>query len=192
MDGTFSFQSERIALRAFEPADVPALYTYLNHPDLAGRRYIPWGFPGEIPLSRKQVEGIIEEWGKKEDGFILAVVLQESQELIGHAGCEWEWDPLTPSVSLVVAPGYQRQGYGSQVLRILLDYLFGHSPAHSLSGWMGDWNRAARQFAEKHGFQESGIWRRDGLRNGAYYDGIQVDILRSEWLARERGLSHGA
>jgi RimJ/RimL family protein N-acetyltransferase len=93
---------------------------------------------------------------------------------------------------VVIAPQYQRHGYGSGVLHILLDYLFGQSPAHSLSGWMGDWNQAARGFAKKHGFQESGVWRRDGLRDGAYYDGIQVDILRSEWLARKGGASGGA
>ena len=192
MDETFSFQSGRVALRAFEVGDISALHTYLNHPELAGRRYIPWGFPGEVPLSKKQVEGIFEEWSKKEDGFILAAILRDSQDLIGHVECEWEWDPRTPGVSVVIAPEHQRQGYGSEVLHILLNYLFGQSPAHNVSGWMGDWNQAARQFARKHGFQESGIWRRDGLRNGAYYDGIQVDILRSEWLAREGGISNGA
>jgi RimJ/RimL family protein N-acetyltransferase len=191
MDETFSFQSGRVALRAFEAQDVPALHTYLKHPELAGRRYIPWGFPGEVPLSQNQVEGVFEAWSKKEDGFVLAAILRDSQDLIGHAECEWEWDPRTPGVSVVIAPEHQRQGYGSEALQILLDYLFGQSPAHNVSGWMGDWNQAARQFARKHGFQESGIWRRDGLRNGAYYDGIQVDILRSEWLAREGGLSDG-
>jgi RimJ/RimL family protein N-acetyltransferase len=192
VDETFSFQSQRVALRAFEAEDVLALHTYLNHPELAGRRYIPWGFPGEIPLSKKQAEGIYEEWSEKEDGFVLAVVLRDSQDLIGHVECEWEWDPRTPSVSLVIAPEHQRQGHGSEVLQILLDYLFGQSPAHNVSGWMGDWNQAARQFAAKHGFQESGIWRRDSLRNGAYSNGIQVDILRSEWLAREEDINNGA
>jgi RimJ/RimL family protein N-acetyltransferase len=38
------FETDRLRLRAFEPEDLPALHTYLNYPEMIGRRYLPWRF----------------------------------------------------------------------------------------------------------------------------------------------------
>ena len=185
MSQSYHFQSQRVILRAFEPEDLSSLHTYLNHPDLLGRRYLPWGFPDDAPLSKKKLEAVLEKWGKEEDGFNLAVVLQDTQKVIGHAGCDWGWDLHCPDMTLVIDPVHQRQGYGSEVLHILLNYLYEQTPAHNVSVWMADWNHPARQFAEKYGFRECGQWRRAGLRGGAFFDMVQMDILRAEWLARK-------
>ncbi len=181
---SFSFRNETIALRAFEPEDVPALQAYLNHPDLVGRRYIPWAFPEIFPLSRKQVEGVYNRWAEEENETHLAVVSRQSQELIGHAEADWGWDPHCPSVSLVIAPDHQRQGYGSAVINLLLRYLYETTPAHNVSCWVTDWNEPGRRFLRVHGFRESGRMRRAGIRQGRYFDVIIMDILRPEWEQR--------
>lgn len=181
MMADFAFQGEKIRLRAFEAEDIPALHATLNHPELAGRRYIPWGFPGDFPLSKQQVEAIHKKWAEEKKGIHLAVVLRGSLELIGHAECDWGWDPHCPQIALVIDPAHQGKGYGSEVLRTLVDYLFKNTPAHNINGWMAEWNQTALRFAAAHGFKESGRWRRDGIRDGKTYDGILVDILRPEW-----------
>ena len=181
MAAYFPFQGEQISLRAFEPDDVSALHAYLNHPELAGRRYIPWGLPAEFPLSKKQVESIYKKWSEEKKGVHLAVLLRGTLEMIGHAECDWGWDPHCPQVAVVIKPAHQRKGCGSEVLQTLVSYLFKNTTAHNINGWMAEWNRSARGFAEAHGFKESGRWRRDGIRDGKYYDGILVDILRPEW-----------
>jgi RimJ/RimL family protein N-acetyltransferase len=185
MKSGFSFQSEHMELRAFEPEDVAALHAYLNYPDLIGRRYIPWKFPGTLPLSKGQVEAIYQAWIKEEKAFNMAVVLREGGDLIGHAHCSWEWDPHCPGVSVVIAPAHQQQGFGSQVLALLLDYLFEMTPAHSVSGGMVSWNQPALQFALKNGFAQSGAFRRVGIRDGEYFDWVGMDLLRPEWQERK-------
>ena len=181
------FQGATVVLRPFEPDDVPALQTILNHPDLTGRRYIPWKFPDVAPLSRKQVEGIVQKWGEEAKEYHLAVLRRESGELIGHCECDWGWDPHCPSVSVVIAPEHQRQGFGSEVLDLLLRYLFENTPAHNISLWMDDWNEAARRFAARHGFSEIGGMRRVGMREGRYFDLVIADILRPEWGGEKNG-----
>jgi RimJ/RimL family protein N-acetyltransferase len=175
------FQTEQLKLRSFEADDTLALQAYLNHPKLNGRRYIPQSFPEVLPLSTRQVEAIIEKWGGEESEAHLAIVTSDKQELIGHASLAWGWDPHVPWISVVIARPYQRQGHGSQVLGLLLDYLFENTPAHNVSSWMAEWNKAARAFAKKNGFQENGRSRQEGLFEGKYYDDILVDILRPEW-----------
>jgi RimJ/RimL family protein N-acetyltransferase len=174
-------------LRPFEPGDAPALLSLLNQPDLVGRRGLPWGFNEELPLSQGQVEKILGKWIEDEESLHLAVVQRASQELIGHVELDRGWDPHAPSIWLLIAPLHQRRGYGSEALHLLLDYLFEYTPAYNVSMWAADWNQPALAFARKHGFQECGLWRRDGWRNGAYVDGIVFDILRPEWKARKEG-----
>lgn len=190
MSVSFLFQTERTYLRPFEPADLSALQTYLNHPELAGRRYIPWGFSEDLPLSAKQVEGIYNKWCEGENEFHLAVVSQDKQEVIGHTELDWGWDPHCPFVAVLIAPSHQRQGYGSEVLSLLMRHLFENTPAHNVHSWMADWNQAARRFAKEHGFLESGCSRHEGLRQGKYFDAILVDILRPEWQASQGGKRH--
>ncbi|MBT3390717.1 MAG: GNAT family N-acetyltransferase [Chloroflexi bacterium] len=179
------FHGERVYLRAFEPDDAPNLQRDLNRPELIGRRCIPWRFPAELPLSLKQAQAIIERWAEGENQFHLAVVLARDEKQIGHVNGEWGWDAHCPEIEIRIAPDYQRQGYGSEVMQLLLDYFFERTPAYNLGSGMADWNQAARKFAQKFGFTETGKMRRAGLRDGAYFDWIGVDILRPEWLAQK-------
>ena len=175
------FQTEQIKLRPVEPEDASALRAYLNHPKLGGRRYIPRGFPGDVPLSMIQVEEIIKQWGEEKREAHLGIELTDKHELVGHAEFEWSWDPMAPWISVVIARPFQRRGYGTQVAQLIMSYLFDNTPAHSISGWMADWNRAGRSFSQKLGFKESGRTRREGFREASYFDGILVDILRLEY-----------
>jgi len=185
------FQTEQIKLRPFEPEDLPALKAYLNHPKLGGRRYLPRGFPDDVPLSMSQVEALTKKWGEETREAHLGIELTDKNELIGHAEFEWSWDPMAPWMSIVIARPYQRQGHGTQVAQLIMEYLFENTPAFSISGWMASWNQAGRSFSEKLGFKESGRTRREGFREGAYYDGILVDILRPEYRS-QGGLNYAA
>jgi RimJ/RimL family protein N-acetyltransferase len=174
-------KTQDLYLRAFEPEDVPALHDYLSHPDLIGRRYILWKFSDVLPLSLKHAREIYDRWSDEEEEVHLAVVLHAGNVLIGHVEMDWSWDPHCPGVSLVISPLQQHKGYGSQVMPLLLRYLFANMPAHSISCWVAEWNQAARAFLRQHGFQESGRMRRAGIHQGACFDMLVADLLRSEW-----------
>jgi RimJ/RimL family protein N-acetyltransferase len=186
------FHGPLILLRPFEPGDTEALYACLNHPDLAGRRYIPWKFPDLFPLARHHVEGIISQWTEAERESHFAVVRRDTQEIIGHAELDWSWDPHAPSLAVVIAPAHQRRGYASEALGLLLRYFFEHTLAHNVSCWITDWNAPGREFAKRHGFKECGAFRRAGFRQGRYYDLVVADLLRPEWQAMAGGAPHAA
>lgn len=184
------FQGEMIALRPFEPDDAPELKAYLDHPDLIGCRYIPWAYPDMTPLSQGQIAGIIQKWAEAEKSLPLAVVRLDTGELVGHAECDWGWDPHQPSVHVVIAPAQQRQGYGSEALGLLLHYLFDYTPAHCVTCWIAGWNQPGLEFIKHCGFQVSGRMRRAGVREGEYLDVVITDLLRPEW--QELGGGHHA
>jgi len=184
------FRNGRVMLRALEVADVDALHAYLNEPALIGRRYVPWGTRDVAPLSRAQVQTIFEEWAKEKKAFTLGVETLDG-DLVGHAGCHWGWDTHCPSTWVVIAPDHQRQGFGTAVIDLLTSHLFENTPAHNISGWVSSWNEAGLAFARRLGFKESGRIPQSGLRNGAYYDEVMIDILKPEWRERKEA-SNGA
>jgi RimJ/RimL family protein N-acetyltransferase len=192
------FQGDKVSLRPFEPDDAQALRVYLNHPELTGRRCIPWGFPELVPLSEGQVHGILDRWAGEERGTVLAVDAQVRKQswglgseasdvsvLVGHAEMNWGWDIHAPSVSVCIDPGQQRKGYGSDALRLLLRHLFGNSPAHTVGCWVPEWNEPALAFLQHHGFCVEGRMRRAGMFEGRPFDLITTGILRSEWKEGE-------
>jgi RimJ/RimL family protein N-acetyltransferase len=185
--GEGRFRGDRIGLRALEETDTEALHAYLNDPALLGRRYLSWEVPEVTPLSRGQVAGILDGIAKAKNAFTLGIELLDTGELVGHAACDWNWDPHCPSVSIAVAPSHHRAGIGSEVLRMLLEHLFEDTPAHNVNGWAPGWNEPALAFAERHGFTECGRVPRGGLRDGAWFEDVMLDILRPEWVAAREG-----
>jgi RimJ/RimL family protein N-acetyltransferase len=175
------FETGSLYLHSFEAAHQAALQAYLNHPELAGRRYIPWGYPEYAPLSENQVDQIIQDWSQAQKSIHLGVSESKSTDLIGHAECDWEWDPHCPSIALVIAPLYQRRGYGSQVLWLLLRYVFEFTPAHTVTVWINDWNQPAVEFFNSQHFQSAGRMRRAAVHQGEYTDLLVMDLLRREW-----------
>ena len=192
MQVTPTFATTDLLLRPFTKEDIPALHTYLNHPALTGRRYIPWDFSFDLPLSVQQVEKIVDKWLEMEDGFCFAVTHQLDQTIVGHAQVDWGWDAHMPECSVVIAPTQQRKGYGGQVLTLLLDYLYDFTIAHNISNWVSEWNTPALAFVKKYGFTQAGIVRHDEFRAGKFMDSIVFDILRPEWQARQAAEEKGA
>ncbi len=60
MPPTPTFHTGQITLRPYIKEDAPELLAILNHPDLTGRRYIPWDFSQDLPLTLAQAEKTIE------------------------------------------------------------------------------------------------------------------------------------
>lgn len=178
------FMTEQILLRPFTKEDAPALFEALNHPELSGCKYIPWEFDDELPLNMDTIEKIIEKWMGKEDSICYAITLRATQQIIGHASAEWDWDPHMPGAHVVIYPDAQRKGYGSQALSLLLDYLVDFTVGHNISAWVEEWNTAGLEFVKKLGFTRVGTMRRDEFRGGQYVDAALFDILRPEWKER--------
>jgi RimJ/RimL family protein N-acetyltransferase len=90
---------------------------------------------------------------------------------------------LAPFVAVVIAPVHQRRGCGTAALDHLLRHLFGTTPALAAETWVDDWNEPGLAFAEYYGFREAGRARREGIRNGAYFAAVGLDLTREEWEA---------
>jgi RimJ/RimL family protein N-acetyltransferase len=82
------------------------------------------------------------------------------------------------------APEYRGKGYGSDALRLILNYAFNELNLHRVELTVIAYNAGAIRAYERAGFVREGVKRQAIQRDGQRFDLIGYGILRDEWLAR--------
>ncbi|SMF89799.1 Protein N-acetyltransferase, RimJ/RimL family [Paenibacillus uliginis N3/975] len=77
---------------------------------------------------------------------------------------------------------YWGKGYGTEALRLLLDYAFLELNLHRVSLRVFSFNQKAIHLYEKIGFKHEGASRQAIFRDGAWGDIVQMGILQHEYL----------
>ena len=76
------------------------------------------------------------------------------------------------------------RGYGSDAMRVIVDYGFRELGLHRIQLGVTSFNPAGIRAYEKAGFTEEGRLRESILHDGRWYDEILMSILDHEWAAR--------
>jgi len=79
------------------------------------------------------------------------------------------------------------KGYGSDMMRLCLQYAFTELNVHRVSLGVHDYNPRALRTYEKVGFQLEGTTRGDIFREGRHADSLWMGILRDEWIQIQNG-----
>ncbi len=135
--------AERLVLRRFRPADLPAFVAYRSDPEVA--RYQSWSAPFPMESAERMLAELAElhpdtpgEW------FQFAVALHGSEELIGDCAAHVRPDdPRQVEIGFTFAPASQGRGYASEAVRRLLDYLFVERGKHRVTAGCDDRNLRA-------------------------------------------------
>ena len=77
---------------------------------------------------------------------------------------------------------YWGKGYGSESLKLLLDYVFYEMNLHRVSLKVFSFNDRAINLYNKIGFHKEGNSRQSLFRNGKWHDIIHMGILKNEYL----------
>ena len=118
---------------------------------------------------------------KKEKMF--AVRLLENDELLGNIGFN-SLDIINRNGALGVLignPEHQRKGYGTEALKLILDYGFSFLNLRNISLSVFEYNEPAYNLYKKVGFKEVGRLRKTLEIMGKTYDVIILDMLNEEF-----------
>ncbi len=74
------------------------------------------------------------------------------------------------------------KGYGTESMKLLLDYSFLEMNLHRVSLRVFSFNNRAIKLYEKVGFQQEGISRESIFREGKWHDIIHMSILQEEYV----------
>ena len=82
---------------------------------------------------------------------------------------------------MIGEPDARGKGYGTEAMKLLLDFAFTALGLNSVMLQYFEFNHAARRCYEKAGFRESGRWRESLRSGGRFWDQVFMDILASEF-----------
>ena len=113
----------------------------------------------------------------------FSIITLNEDKLIGTVGLE-RIDHVHRTATLGIFIGdkeFLSKGYGTEAIRLLLDYGFNYLNLHSIKLTVFNFNERAIRCYKKCGFKETGRHRENRFINGKYYDTVSMDILESEF-----------
>lgn len=175
-------ETERLVLRAFEPADARALFDLVQ----ASRAHLePWLLWPE----RVATLAALEEWVARpfdaSDTNRLGLFTKAENELLGAAGLRAR--SLEPKsswfyvdVGYWLAPGALGQGYATEAARRLALHAFDDLDAPRVEIRTEPHNERSRRVAERLGFRLEGVLRSVGRRRGGPVDLVLYALISAE------------
>lgn len=113
----------------------------------------------------------------------FAIINLENDKMIGTVGLE-NINFIDRYAVLGIFIGdkdFRNNGYGSEAIKLLLDYGFNYLNLESVKLNLLAFNERALACYKKCGFKETGRRRKHKYINGEYYDVIIMDILKEEF-----------
>ncbi|KAB1194199.1 GNAT family N-acetyltransferase [Haloferax sp. MBLA0076] len=172
MTETTVVESDRVALRPVERDDAALLQRSTTDPDIR----VPLGAPA--PQNHHQATEFIEQ--TVEEGDNIAFVAEVEGDAIGFVMAEIR-DYGRPELVYWLLPEYHGQGYGTDAVGCLVDYLFRTVECHGLQAITFEFNEASRGVLERLGFVNEGQLREAAFIDGSYVDVVRFGLLRREW-----------
>lgn len=121
--------------------------------------------------------------GKPLKDKTFSIITIKDDKLIGTVGL-MDIDNINRSAELGIFIGeeeYRSNGYGSEAIKLILDYGFNYLNLHRIYLNLLSANERAHKCYIKCGFKDAGREREAVYLNGKYYDGILMDILKGEF-----------
>ena len=113
----------------------------------------------------------------------FSIITLDGDKLIGTVELERiNYTHRTATLGIFIGDkDYLSKGYGTEAIRLLLDYGFNYMNLHSVKLELMSFNERALKCYKKCGFKETGRIRENRFINGNYYDTITMDILETEF-----------
>jgi RimJ/RimL family protein N-acetyltransferase len=179
--GFTALTSERLVLRRFRRADLAAFVAYRSDPEIA--RYQSWEAPyrpgqarrflAELEATHPDTPG---EW------FQFAVALRANDRLIGDCAAHVRADdPRQAEIGFTLAAEHQGQGYATEAVRRLLDYLLVERDKHRVSATCDDRNLRSIAVLERAGMRREGRLLESTWAKGEWTSDLLYAVLRRDW-----------
>jgi len=171
-------EGKLVNLRIAEKEDIPLLVEWVNDVEFMGEYS---DFPTQI--SKIQLEKRMFEPKIPQMEWVDFIIQKKDGTRIG-------WMPHYISalnfgwleIGYFILPKERRKGYGTEAVKIIVDYLFLTRDIPRIQVIISVHNKPSQRVSEKAGFKREGILRKAlWTSNGKWTDGLLYSILREEW-----------
>jgi len=169
--------SSNIQLKEISQGDLPKIFEWIND-----RETVLYNAPYK-PISDIQHKTWFENIQNRNDIFIFGIYETKTDKIIGT--CQLHsinWIHRNAELQIRLGNKDNRgKGYGSEVVRLLLDFAFRDLNLYRVFLYVFETNANAIHVYEKAGFKKEGLLRKAAHIDGKYVDVIFMGILREEY-----------
>ena len=175
-----NFEGELVALGPLSREHIPLYLRWIN--DFGTTRML--GVPPR-PMTLEQETTWYEQAAIDDARPMFTIYERSSGRAIGNCGLhEVDLANRRTVVGIMIGePDARGRGYGTEAMRLLVDYAFTALGLHSVMLMVFEYNSAGRRCYEKVGFREIGRRRESRWYNGRFWDEIHMDILTTEFTS---------
>ena len=178
--GTKTLETERLILRPFVWEDREAMFrNWESDPEVT--KYLRW----QHYTSLEDVGTVLREWINsyaKPDFYQWAIVPKAVGEPIGTISVVGYDDRIgQPEIGYCIGKAWWRQGYTSEALRMVIDFLIGEVGAGRVESWHDPRNPGSGAVMRKCGMTYEGTLRQADRNNQGICDASVYAILAEEW-----------
>jgi RimJ/RimL family protein N-acetyltransferase len=179
--GDSLFVGQRVRLRALLEDDLPVLARWEMDAGRAATLSNRVAPPSEA-AAKDQLAKWCENAGDNL-GFSI-VALDDPKPLVGNISL-WRGHAKDRYATIGIALGreYLGRGYGTDAMRVIVDYGFRELGLHRIQLTVAPFNPAGIRAYEKAGFTEEGRRREAVWHDGRWYDEVLMSVLEHEWAA---------
>jgi RimJ/RimL family protein N-acetyltransferase len=179
--GFSEIHTGRLILRALEERDARQIFQYRSHPEIS--RFQSWGTE-----SISEIKSHIKELAANPPGTAgfwhqLGICLLSTRELIGDCGFHvLPAEPRQAEFGITLDPMYQHQGFATEALQTLLDYLFFTLGIHRVFASVDPRNIRSVTLMERVGLRKEAHFVKSLWFKGAWVDDLIYAMLAGEWI----------
>ena len=162
---------ELVDLNVVEREDLPLITRWYNDLEFVGD-YEPFD-QSSLAATERQYEGL-----KEGDWFIVSA---KDGTKVGF-GCTFRAQGAF-GLGYMFVPEARGKGYGTETVKILVDYVFLHRDVPRVQAEIHPENMASQRVLEKAGFHREGVLRAKFFSRGVWRDSAMFSITRKDWGA---------
>ncbi|MDT3400208.1 GNAT family N-acetyltransferase [Streptomyces sp. B1866] len=175
-----SISTDRLVLRPFEEADVPALTEMMNDESVTAWTTVP--HPYTVDHARAWALRTAPAERAEGRGIVFAVTELLTQRLVGTVHLrDTDWRRLTAEAAYVTAPWARGEGYASESALAVARWLFEDQKFERLELRTAAGNTASQQVAQKIGCISEGVLRNAWIARTPTEDGgwaeVRTDLI---------------
>ena len=172
------FETQRLRLRRFAATDLPVLMAYRRDPQtMQFQNFREWTEDDQRAFLTEAQLTELDEVGK---GLQIAVALKDTNQLIGDIYVRRN-EPEQAELGYTFDPAYRGQGYASEAVRGIIDYLFNTLNLHRITAICATDNVRSYQLMERVGMRREATMRQSYRYHGVWRDEFMYAVLREDY-----------
>lgn len=163
-------EGKRMNLRIMEKEDLSLVQAWVNDHK----------FMGEFePILQETKASLEKQYDRLKDGQWFFIETKDGAK-IGYI-CHYLVKGRLTELGYALVPSERGKGYGTEVVKIIVDYLFLSRSIVRIQVQTDEENKASQRILEKSGFKKEGTIRKSFFFKGEYRDQVLYSILRTDW-----------